>query len=341
MALRLTARLRERRNRTACQHHAVSTNEGNLINEVQRDALNRQVPLADTLRKLVALGWQAGSSELREWASLELRGYLGSPVELPEYRKPAATLKVDAIKGNYQITGQQISPRFLPEFARENIGEQVPLVHSVGELEAMLTRAEGDGGSVKLTLPMGQDLLTLMNHESNEPWQQLTAIYWALSAPAIAGVLDRVRTNLVELVAEMRAGMPESAETPSAEVADQAMNVVIHGSGHRVNFTTATASGSGSHEVNAQGASAESPRVEAAWPGLRQELAELGVPEQELEALHTALLTDGDPNGELGEATNSWIGRLSSRVSTGAITIGTAASTEMVSHTILKALGLS
>jgi hypothetical protein len=89
-----------------------------LLSEVQRDALDPKTPLADTLRKLVALGGIAGSTELRAWAGLELRGYLHSEVELPEYRKPSATLKVDAIKGNYQITGQQISPRFLPEFAQ-------------------------------------------------------------------------------------------------------------------------------------------------------------------------------------------------------------------------------
>jgi hypothetical protein len=64
------------------------------------------------------------------------------------------------------------------------------------------------------------------------------------------------------------------------------------------------------------------------------------VPDDELEELHQALLTDGDPGGELGPAAMGWIGKLTTKVSTGAISLAGAASTEIVSHAILKALGL-
>jgi len=316
--------------------------DGNLLTEVQRDALDSSASLADTLRKLVALGGQVGSTELREWASLELRGYLHSKVELPEYRKPGAVIQINGINGNMQIAGQQISPRWLPEFAREEIGEEVRLVQPVGEIEAMLQGAKAEGGSIKLTLPMSQDLVALMNQESNRPFQQIMALYWSLSASAIAGVLDSIRTTLVELVAEMRAGMPASAEVPSRDVADQAVHVAVYGEGARVNVTAAAASGSGSHQVKAEGTYIDASRVEEAWPGLREELAGLGVPAEELEALHTALASDGDPvDGELGDAARGWIGQLSTKVATGAIALGGAASTEVVSHAILKALGLA
>jgi len=67
-----------------------------------------------------------------------------------------------------------------------------------------------------------------------------------------------------------------------------------------------------------------------------------GEPDAELEELHRALLTDGDPKGsELGAATTSWLGRLSMKLSSGAIALGGAASTEVISHAILKALGLA
>lgn len=97
----------------------------NLLDDIQQQALDPEIPLADTLRKLVALGGQAGSTELREWASRELRGYAGSGIDLPDYRKPGAVMMLNAMKGNYQITGQQISPRYLPEAVREFIDEEV------------------------------------------------------------------------------------------------------------------------------------------------------------------------------------------------------------------------
>src|SRR2546423_9797079 len=67
-----------------------------------------------------------------EWASRELRGYAGTDAELPDYRKPGAVLQVDALRGNYQITGQQISPRMLPDVVQEYVGEVITLGQRAG-----------------------------------------------------------------------------------------------------------------------------------------------------------------------------------------------------------------
>jgi len=239
--------------------HNMGARERSLIDEIERDALG-DAPLAGALRKLVALGGQAGSTELREWASRELRGYADSDVDLPDYRRPAAVILVNAMNLRYQITGQQISPRMLPDGVREHVREEVPLTGPIGEIEAMLERARAEGGYIKLSLPGSQDVVALMNHENDAPFEQINAVYWNLAAPALSGVLDRVRTTLVELIAEMRAGMPEASETPSADVADQAVNVVVHGRSARVNVTNAQASGDGSHQVIGLPATEDPPR---------------------------------------------------------------------------------
>src|SRR5664280_2931719 len=99
----------------------MANQDAKLLAEVQRDALDPKVPLADTLRKVVAFGGAVGSTQLREWASLELRGYVGSSVELPPYRKVSAMLEVNGFAGAMQVTGHRISPRVLPEFAQKDI----------------------------------------------------------------------------------------------------------------------------------------------------------------------------------------------------------------------------
>lgn len=166
-------------------------------------------------------------------------------------------IQVGAVNPRFHITGQQISPRSLPEGIREHIDEVVPLGQGISEIEAMLRRAKANGGAVKLTLPGAQDVARLMDHEIGEPYQNITAIYWSLSQTALDGVIDQVRTTLVELVAEMRAGMPDAAEAPSADVADQAVNVAAHGKKARVNVTSAQASGEGAHHVQASPAESE------------------------------------------------------------------------------------
>jgi hypothetical protein len=201
-----------------------------LLDEVQRDALDRSCPVSDTLRKLIALGGDAGSVELREWAGRELRGYQG---DLPSYRRPRASILLDAINGNYRITGQEISPRSLPAFAHEHITQEVPMARPVGELEAMLQECTSGEGFVRINLPLSQDLLRVMNRENDNPYQRIQSIYWAVSSPTIAGVIDQIRTVLVELVTEIRAYTPPSA-VPSASVANNALNVAVHGKSSRV-----------------------------------------------------------------------------------------------------------
>jgi AbiTii-like protein len=138
----------------------------------------------------------------------------------------------------------------LPEEIRDVVGEEVPLGQGIGEIEAMAERAKASGGSLQLTVPDAQIVVRLMNHEWDVPGQQITEIYWGLNETAIRGVLDQVRTSLVELTAELVASMAEDEDTPTPAAAAQALNVVVGGKA-RVNFSAAQAGGSGSHEVMA------------------------------------------------------------------------------------------
>ena len=78
------------------------------------------------LRKVIALGGQAGSAELRDWATRELRGY-GADDEIPEYRKVGAPLQIDGSNIRFAIRGQTISSWHMPEIARDTITTDVTL----------------------------------------------------------------------------------------------------------------------------------------------------------------------------------------------------------------------
>jgi len=81
-----------------------------------------------------------------------------------------------------------------------------------------------------------------MDQGSGNPFQHINALYWSVSPVALRGIADRVRTILTELVAEMRAGMPGDQLIPTAELADQAVNVAVHGNKSRVTVTAAQSS---------------------------------------------------------------------------------------------------
>jgi AbiTii len=216
-----------------------------LLDEIEAASFDSTKPLADALRKCVSLGGRAGSIELREWAAHELSGY-EKPEEIPDYRRPHAIIRLEAFLGNY-FTGinkvtQQISPLQLPEPANKIVSEEVALAGGIAEIESFLAKARQNEGTIMLTVPHAAEIIAMMNAKSDASLQQITAVYWEMSEPALVGVLDKIRTILAELVAEIRAGLPDDDATPSAELATQAVNVAAYGKA-RVNVNTQSATG--------------------------------------------------------------------------------------------------
>jgi hypothetical protein len=186
--------------------------------------------------------------ELREWATRELRGYEVDD-ELPKYRIIPAAIRVDAVGVNFQITGQRISPGELPDGIAEHINEEVQIRSGIGELEALAKHYESTNESAHLSLPGGADIVRLMNYEIGDRFQRVMEIYWAVSGPALQGIIDGVRTALAELIAELLAGMPEDQDVPSAELTNQAVNVAVSGKKSRVTVAAAQSSGGGVSNV--------------------------------------------------------------------------------------------
>jgi hypothetical protein len=217
---------------------AVARREDDLIAQIERDALDDTVPVATALRKCIVLGGKSSSEPLRDWATRELRGY-GGEDELPSYRVIHAPLMVDAVSGNVQITHQQFPPSGIPEFARESVSERLELRYGAGEIAEFCK----DGNGARLQPPGASDLTRLMNLESDRPYQHIVSLYWSVAPAALGGVLDQIRTALTQLVGELRANMSGDEAVPSAEAANQAVNVVVTGKRSRVNINSAQASG--------------------------------------------------------------------------------------------------
>lgn len=214
-----------------------------LLTEIERDLLDG-APVAEVLRKLILLGGRAGSSELRDWAAAELRGYEDTPMdELPSYRRVHALIQVDSVSLTAQSSHQTISVRDLPQEAQEHITNAVPFWQGVGEIQAMINGA-GAGNSVRIALPQERALAQLMQQANSDPHLYISAIYWAVSTTALHGILDQVRTRLAELLGELRAATPPTEDVPTAAQTAQAVSVVVHGRNARVQVAQSDRSGS-------------------------------------------------------------------------------------------------
>lgn len=262
-------------------------NQDSLISQIQSDALNDQVSVTTALRKCLVLGGESGSSRLREWARRELEGY-GGDDDLPVYRSITVPLFVDGFSGMYQVTHQQFPASSIPDFARDRVSETLELRQAARNLEAMLDHAE-----IRLQPPHASDLVKYMNAKDGT---QIVSLYWGVSSTEIVGVLDQIRTALVNLVVELRATMSDDQAVPDAETANHAVNVVI-GEHSSVQITTAQTSG-GHSPATATGGSMNTAEVVDLLGRLEGLLRQEGHSEAAAQAAHLATLVESPRRDE-------------------------------------------
>ena len=206
-----------------------------LLDRIESEALGGHVVKA--LRLCITLGGRSASVELREWAARELRGY-GRDDELLDYRRIGAPLCVDGFTRDAMFTGRTISVLELPDFAQADLSEELELRYSIPELQEMARAAEQKGESVRLSPPGAADLLLYMNGSGDYNVRldnvRLERLYWQVAPTTIKGVVERVCTDIIELLGEMRAGMHRGHDLPSADLAAQAFSVVVKGTPGRV-----------------------------------------------------------------------------------------------------------
>jgi hypothetical protein len=216
-----------------------------LLEQIEQDVLDESTPTAAVLRKCLLLGGHAGSTELRDWARKELHGY-DSVEELPDYRWVPAPVKIDAQLGPRQFS-QTIHPHDLPaEVQKAGIDERVPFFGPLAELEDL---ASQDKDFHQMSLPHASTILKIIAAENTNPRQAIDRVYWEVSKPAIRGMVDHVRTTLVELIAELIATVPEADGTPSKEAVDNALTLAITGKRHKVTVISSVASTGGTSSI--------------------------------------------------------------------------------------------
>lgn len=193
-----------------------------LLAQIEKGALDASVPLTSTLRKCVVLGGHAGSSELRDWARHELDGYGDDVSEMPSYRTLTAPMLADGMNTAVQFRRKQISTWDLPDFAEEAYRDGVKMPMGVAELEKLAVKAK----PIDLQPSTMVDLVHFMNH-SGDYNVAFERVYFSVDPTAVHGILDKIRTNLAAMVAELRAAGVGSDDIPTSQAADQAVNVII------------------------------------------------------------------------------------------------------------------
>lgn len=194
-----------------------------VLRELQRRVLDEDEPLAGLLRLCVMLSSVTGSESLRSWAQSELRGY-DFDADLPNYRELDLPLFIDTQSGPTITRGQQITVFALPAETRASFDGPVQFRQSVQELTEL---AASSDFSIRLSRPGFPEAAALWTSRLGT-FQSVDSIYHQVSWSAIAGMVDVVRTSLVELVADITVGVPIE-QLPTRAKVNAAVNVNVYG----------------------------------------------------------------------------------------------------------------
>ena len=168
-----------------CYRHLHAAEESPRSNRGR--AAHREADRIDTA-EVHAAGSRTGSTQLREWALRELKGYAGVETEdMPGYRIVTAPLYIDGFTSGHpachpracQSDGDREAPSWACSTRRSSFGK------GISEIESLAAR--DDEGLI--APPGAADLAMIMNADpAGDPNSRVERIYWSVAPVAIRGV---------------------------------------------------------------------------------------------------------------------------------------------------------
>ncbi|MFQ1004209.1 hypothetical protein [Modestobacter sp. SSW1-42] len=188
-----------------------------LLRSLRDRMLDESESLAGLLRKCLLLGAETGSVTLRGWARKELNGY-DDEDDVPEYRcLSGVPISMDSISGNRWATGQTLSRFQLPQEAWGYVPDIMPFKQPVEALEQMAQQK-----SLSFSSP-GLSMAQAIWNRQLGPFQSISSLSYTMTGSVVAGILGQIRTQLVDIIADLTADTPMS-ELPSKGQVDAAVS---------------------------------------------------------------------------------------------------------------------
>ena len=184
-------------------------NSAELLDRIEQAAID-----GDVVRALLLcqkLGSDAESTALADWARHELKGYPETDY-LPEYRRVRTQLFCDGAAPGQRISGVPIPMDALPSAAQAKMAKGLPLRGSISELAE-----RADQKQSKFAPGQMGAMLRLIN-ATNESFVTYDVAYFGISGAVLRGVVDAVRSQVVELATQLRSSLPDGAPLDSATV---------------------------------------------------------------------------------------------------------------------------
>ena len=295
-----------------------------VLDKIIELATDTDKPLSVLLRQCVVLAHELKNDSLKSWANQELNGY-ADPRKVPEYRVINAGATGTFNAGYAFPTIKRPIPATAMKEAHRWAATEVRLCEPVSAYENLLK----EGSGKQLVIPWSADMIAyyqaqfIEGHALLHAWQEV-------SHGAIAGMLDTVRTRVLNVALDIKSEIGESdadlRRVPNnSEKAEKVNHIVINHIYGGMVFQ-------GDHQtVNVQNISTGN------WEDLRKALLSHGIHDPEISELSKAIEQDGKT---LGSRVKNWIARNATKVWDHGLQLGTSVGTALLTEYVKKHLGL-
>ncbi|EFB71994.1 MULTISPECIES: AbiTii domain-containing protein [Morganellaceae] len=203
-----------------------------ILAEIQHDAINPEVRVADLLRKCLFLASKTGSDDFKNWVLHELDGY-PSYDDVPDYRIISCHSKGSFSRYGGILKNLPIDLSILPEEYTELFGKMV-VTNTVASIEGLLQTSESQivksNWNAEATRLVSDKIYQGMY--CIEAWNE-TAIH------LMSGILDSVKTKVLSIVLELENKLPDIEEVKLSKldekVVTQVFNNIINGNANIAN----------------------------------------------------------------------------------------------------------
>lgn len=153
-----------------------------VVIELQKDALDRKVPISDLLRKAFVVARKLKIPEFEKWVSNELNGYKKAE-DIPDYRQVNGTVKGwDPSRGWLPITFKKSQT--------EKSWSRCPCSQTIAEIESLLDKVSGPD---ELHMPFPAEAEQILRN-----WISCdTQITLDVPSTALVRIVDAVRTIIL------------------------------------------------------------------------------------------------------------------------------------------------
>jgi hypothetical protein len=288
-----------------------------LLQQLQADAVDPQVPLSHLLRKALILSKRLAYPPLGDWAQQELEGYPNDS-ELPDYR----ARRTCQVMGRFEAG---LGTGFVNPIPSANVNEEHRQTLFSFEPRGGVAQYEELATEESLSLPWDQNFVSYYRDSFYSDYA-LESAWRTISPSELTQILDAVRTRLLTFVLEIEgenpdAGEAEPGESPIAPArVTQIFNQAFHGDN--------TAFAAAGANVN------QTQQITVNLDVVRETADAFGIVEADREALISAIEEDGNLAGDM---TREWIDRLKA----GGIAVGAGVTTQTAAAALMSLLGLS